>query len=148
MKYADLSKNRTSDYIFDWDHMLTFEGNTAPYLLYAFTRVNSIFYRLGETGFDESADFILDDERELALANQLVRFNEVLVQVQNKAMPHFLCGYLFDLAGRFSSFYEACPILNQEDESLRNSRLKLARLTADVLKQGLDLLGIPTLEKM
>ncbi len=148
VKYADLSKNRTSDYIFDWNHMLTFEGNTAPYLLYAYTRVNSIFDRLGDTAFDRDADIILNDERELALANQLVRFNEVLHQVQDKAMPHFLCGYLFDLAGRFSSFYEACPILNQEDEALRNSRLKLSMLTANVLKQGLDLLGIPTLEKM
>jgi len=148
VKYADLSKNRTSDYIFDWNHMLTFEGNTAPYLLYAYTRVNSIFDRLGDTAFDRDADIILSDERELALANQLVRFNEVLHQVQDKAMPHFLCGYLFDLAGRFSSFYEACPILNQEDEALRNSRLKLSMLTANVLKQGLELLGIPTLEKM
>ncbi|WP_290653308.1 arginine--tRNA ligase [Idiomarina sp.] len=148
VKYADLSKNRTSDYIFDWDLMLTFEGNTAPYLLYAFTRVNSIFSRLGETGFDQTADFILDDPREVALANQLVRFNEVVHQVYDKAMPHFLCGYLFELAGRFSSFYEACPILNQDNEALRNSRLKLARLTANTLSQGLDLLGIPTLEKM
>jgi len=148
VKYADLSKNRTSDYIFDWDLMLTFEGNTAPYLLYAFTRVNSIFSRLGETGFDQTADFILDDPREVALANQLVRFNEVVHQVYDKAMPHFLCGYLFELAGRFSSFYEACPILNQDNEALRNSRLKLARLTANTLSEGLDLLGIPTLEKM
>ena len=148
VKYADLSKNRTSDYIFDWDLMLTFEGNTAPYLLYAFTRVNSIFSRLGDTGFDQAADFILDDPREVALANQLVRFNEVVHQVYDKAMPHFLCGYLFELAGRFSSFYEACPILNQDNEALRNSRLKLARLTANTLSEGLDLLGIPTLEKM
>jgi arginyl-tRNA synthetase len=148
VKYADLSKNRTSDYIFDWDLMLTFEGNTAPYLLYAFTRVNSIFSRLGEQGFDDSVPFVLEDERELALANQLVRFNEVVHQVYDKAMPHFLCGYLFDLAGRFSSFYEACPILNQDDAQLRNSRLKLARLTANTLQQGLQLLGIPTLEKM
>ncbi|RUO73617.1 arginine--tRNA ligase [Idiomarina seosinensis] len=148
VKYADLSKNRTSDYIFDWDLMLTFEGNTAPYLLYAYTRVNSIFNRLGDSGFDQGAEFVLNDEREVALANQLVRFNEVVHQVYDKAMPHFLCGYLFDLAGRFSSFYEACPILNQEDLAIRNSRLKLARLTANTLSQGLELLGIPTLEKM
>ncbi|MGM0481549.1 MAG: arginine--tRNA ligase [Pseudomonadota bacterium] len=148
VKYADLSKNRTSDYIFDWDLMLTFEGNTAPYLLYAFTRVNSIFSRLGDKGFDAGAEFILADERELALANQLVRFNEVVQQVYDKAMPHFLCGYLFELAGRFSSFYEACPILNQQDDAVRNSRLKLAQLTASTLEQGLELLGIPTLEKM
>lgn len=148
VKYADLSKNRTSDYIFDWDLMLTFEGNTAPYLLYAFTRVNSIFNRLGDTPVNDAADFILDDERELALANQLVRFEEVVNQVYDKAMPHFLCGYLFDLAGRFSSFYEACPILSQDDPALRDSRLKLARLTANTLEKGLELLGISTLEKM
>lgn len=148
VKYADLSKNRTSDYIFDWDLMLTFEGNTAPYLLYAFTRVNSIFDKLGERSFDMDADWLLEDERELALANQLVRFEEVVNRVFDKAMPHFLCGYLFELAGYFSSFYEACPILNQEDEMVRNSRLKLARLTANTLEKGLSLLGIPTLEKM
>ncbi len=148
VKYADLSKNRTSDYIFDWDLMLTFEGNTAPYLLYAFTRANSIFDKLGERSFDLDADWLLEDERELALANQLIRFEEVVNRVFDKAMPHFLCGYLFELAGYFSSFYEACPILNQEDEAVRNSRLKLARLTANTLEKGLALLGIPTLEKM
>ena len=92
--------------------------------------------------------WLLEDERELALANQLIRFEEVVNRVFDKAMPHFLCGYLFELAGYFSSFYEACPILNQEDEAVRNSRLKLARLTANTLEKGLALLGIPTLEKM
>ncbi|RUO79922.1 arginine--tRNA ligase [Idiomarina tyrosinivorans] len=148
VKYADLSKNRTSDYIFDWDLMLSFEGNTAPYLLYAYTRVNSIFEKLGTDQRYQNADWQLADERELALANQLVRFNEVLHSVYQKAMPHFLCGYLFELAGKFSSFYEACPILNNDDLAVRNSRLKLAALTANTLRQGLQLLGIPTLDKM
>lgn len=148
VKYADLSKNRTSDYIFDWDTMLSFEGNTAPYLLYAYTRVTSIFEKAGVAVGSIEGSFQLSDERELDLANQLVRFNEVVQSVGEKAMPHFLCGYLFDLAGRFSSFYEACPILQNTDKAEQQSRLKLAALTAQTLQQGLQLLGIPTLEKM
>lgn len=148
VKYADLSKNRTSDYIFDWDTMLSFEGNTAPYLLYAYTRVNSVFGKAGVDPSSITAPFILNDEREIALANILVRFNEVVHTVAGKAMPHFLCGYLYDVAGAFSSFYEACPILQGDDQDVRQSRLKLAALTAKTLRQGLELLGIPTLEKM
>jgi arginyl-tRNA synthetase (EC 6.1.1.19) len=148
VKYADLSKNRTSDYIFDWDTMLSFEGNTAPYLLYAYTRVNSVFSKAGVNPDQIDAPFVLKDEREINLANTLVRFNEVVHSVADKAMPHFLCGYLYDVAGAFSSFYEACPILQTEDDSERQSRLKLAALTAKTLRQGLELLGIPTLEKM
>ncbi len=148
VKYADLSKNRTSDYIFDWDTMLSFEGNTAPYLLYAYTRVMSVFNKAGVQPDTISGTFVLQDEREQALANLLVRFNEVVHTVANKAMPHFLCGYLFELAGAFSSFYEACPILQAEDEALQQSRLKLAALTAKTLRQGLELLGIETLDKM
>lgn len=148
VKYADLSKNRTSDYIFDWDTMLSFEGNTAPYLLYAYTRVNSIFGKANVNPDTIDGAFLLNDEREIALANILVRFNEVVHSVADKAMPHFLCGYLYDVAGAFSSFYEACPILQGDDAAVRQSRLKLAALTAKTLRQGLELLGIPTLEKM
>ncbi|HET8816723.1 MAG TPA: arginine--tRNA ligase [Pseudidiomarina sp.] len=148
VKYADLSKNRNSDYIFDWDTMLSFEGNTAPYLLYAFTRVNSIFSKAGIQADAVQGRFILEDDKELELANTLIRFNEVVHTVADKALPHFLCGYLFELAGVFSSFYEACPILNHDDAAVRASRLKLAALTAKTLRQGLALLGIQTLEKM
>ncbi len=148
VKYADLSKNRTSDYIFDWDTMLSFEGNTAPYLLYAYTRVTSVFNKTDIDATAISAPFVLEDERELALANLLVRFNETVYSVADKAMPHFLCGYLFDLAGAFSTFYEACPILAEARDEVRLSRLKLAALTAKTLKTGLSLLGIDTLEKM
>ncbi len=148
VKYADLSKNRMSDYIFDWDTMLSFEGNTAPYLLYAYTRVNSVFSRAQVDPSAIDGQFVLNDERELNLANLLVRFNEVVHSVADKAMPHFLCGYLYDVAGAFSSFYEACSILHHDDEAIRQSRLKLAALTAKTLRQGLALLGIPTLEKM
>ncbi|WP_411361089.1 arginine--tRNA ligase [Pseudidiomarina sp. YC-516-91] len=148
VKYADLSKNRTSDYIFDWDTMLSFEGNTAPYLLYAYTRVMSVFAKAGVAPTAITGGFIIEDEREQALANVLVRFNEVVHSVANKAMPHFLCGYLFELAGAFSSFYEACPILQAEQAEVQQSRLKLAALTAKTLQQGLQLLGIQTLDKM
>lgn len=148
VKYADLSKNRSSDYIFDWDTMLSFEGNTAPYLLYALTRVNSVFAKAGVAADSISAPLSLQEDQEIALANVLVRFNEVVHSVANKAMPHFLCGYLFELAGAFSSFYEACPILAAADEQTQQSRLKLAALTAQTLQKGMQLLGIETLEKM
>ena len=148
VKYADLSKNRSSDYIFDWDTMLSFEGNTAPYLLYAYTRVTSVFNKTTIDAANISAPLLLEDERELALANLLVRFNETVYSVADKAMPHFLCAYLFDLAGAFSTFYEACPILAVPREDRRLSRLKLAALTAKTLQTGLSLLGIETLEKM
>ncbi|MCC5854756.1 MAG: arginine--tRNA ligase [Idiomarina sp.] len=148
VKYADLSKNRTSDYMFDWDTMLSFEGNTAPYLLYACTRVKSLFQKAQLSLRDVQGEIQLATEQDEALANKLARFPEVVATVGNKGMPHFLCGYMFELAGAFSSFYEACPILNSEDEALRNSRLKLAALTARTLETGLGLLGIETLERM
>lgn len=148
VKYADLSKNRTSDYVFDWDTMLSFEGNTAPYLLYAYTRVYSIFQKAGLQLHEVTGDFVLATEQDETLANKLAQFPEIIASVGNKGMPHFLCGYMFELAGAFSSFYEACPILNTDDAALQQSRLKLAALTARILQQGLALLGIKTLEKM
>ncbi|WP_194757384.1 arginine--tRNA ligase [Aliidiomarina indica] len=148
VKYADLSKNRTSDYVFDWDTMLSFEGNTAPYLLYAYTRVNSLFQKAGLALADVTGEIRLHSDQDEALASKLAQFPEVIASVGNKGMPHFLCAYMFELAGAFSSFYEACPILNSDDEALKNSRLKLAALTARTLQQGLALLGIDTLEKM
>ncbi|MBM1143923.1 arginine--tRNA ligase [Alcanivorax sp. ZXX171] len=151
VKYADLSKNRTSDYIFDFNQMLSFEGNTAPYLLYAYTRVVSVFRKAG-LGLDQVGDlngaFRLDQDAEQALAARLVQFGEVVEQVAAKGQPHFLCAYLFDLAGLFSAFYEHCPILAAEDETLKTSRLKLAALTARTLARGLDLLGLEPLERM
>ncbi|WP_346300127.1 arginine--tRNA ligase, partial [Halomonas sp. BM-2019] len=104
VKYADLSKNRTSDYVFDWDTMLSFEGNTAPYLLYANTRVNSLFQKAGLAPSDIQAEFVLATEQDEALAGKLAQFPEIIASVGNKGMPHFLCGYLFELAGAFSSF--------------------------------------------
>ncbi len=148
VKYADLSKNRTSDYIFNFDQMLSFEGNTAPYLLYAYTRVASIFRKAGLEMDQVSGEFQLQEDAEQALAARLVQFGEVLQSVADKGLPNLLCLYLYELAGLFSSFYEHCPILNIEDEALKQSRLKLAALTARTLKQGMELLGLTPLERM
>ncbi|BEL85506.1 arginine--tRNA ligase [Serratia marcescens] len=148
VKYADLSKSRTTDYVFDWDNMLAFEGNTAPYMQYAYTRVASVFKR---AGIDESSltlPLILTEEREIALATRLLQFEEVLTAVAREGTPHVMCSYLYDLAGLFSGFYEHCQILNADSEEARQSRLKLALLTAKTLKTGLDTLGIETVERM
>jgi len=148
VKYADLSKNRTSDYTFSFNSMLSFEGNTAPYLLYAYTRVSSIFNKAGIKIDSITAPVSFTEEKEIDLANKLIQFNEIISQVAKQGMPHVLCSYLFELAGLFSSFYEACPILSAETEIQKQSRLKLAALTAKTIKQGLSLLGINTLERM
>ena len=147
VKYADLSKNRTTDYVFDWDNMLSFEGNTAPYIQYAYTRIRSVFAKAGIDPSTLSGEIILTEEKERALAIKLLQFEEALNSVAKEGMPHILCQYLYELAGAFSSFYEACPMLNAE-EKVKNSRLRLSDLTARTLKQGLDLLGIKTVEKM
>lgn len=149
VKYADLSKNRTTDYIFDWDNMLAFEGNTAPYMQYAYTRVLSVFRK---ADIDENAlanaQVIIREEREAQLAARLLQFEETLTVVAREGTPHVMCAYLYDVAGLFSGFYEHCPILSAENEEIRNSRLKLAQLTAKTLKLGLDTLGIETVERM
>ncbi|QYJ94179.1 arginine--tRNA ligase [Shewanella spartinae] len=147
VKYADLSKNRASDYIFSFEQMLSFEGNTAPYLLYAYTRVAGIFKRAADIDLT-GASIKLEHDKEKELGNKLAQFAEVLGRMVAKGQPHALCGYLFELAGAFSSFYEACPVLAADSEDEKKSRLLLAQLTAKTLKQGLDLLGIETLERM
>jgi arginyl-tRNA synthetase len=148
VKYADLSKNRSSDYIFNFEQMLSFEGNTAPYLLYAYTRVASVFRKAGLEMAQVSGDFQLQEDAEQALAARLVQFGEVLESVAEKGLPHLLCTYLYDVAGLFSTFYEHCPILSGDNETLKQSRLKLAALTARTLKQGMELLGLSPLERM
>lgn len=149
VKYADLSKNRTTDYIFDWDNMLAFEGNTAPYMQYAYTRVLSVFRK---ADIDEqalaSAPVIISEDREAQLAARLLQFEETLTVVAREGTPHVMCAFLYDVAGLFSGFYEHCPILSAENDAVRNSRLKLAQLTAKTLKLGLDTLGIETVERM
>lgn len=147
VKYADLSKNRTSDYIFSFEQMLSFEGNTAPYLLYAYTRVAGIFKRATDVDLSQ-AKIVLDHEKEKDLGNKLAQFGEILSRVIDKGQPHVLCGYLYELAGAFSSFYEACPVLAADNDEQKHSRLLLSQLTASTLQKGLNLLGIETLERM
>lgn len=149
VKYADLSKTRTNDYIFNWETMLSFEGNTSPYLQYAFTRIQSIF-RKAETDVSQlDSTITLSEEAEIALSIKTLQFAEVIEQTTKEAYPHILCTYLYDLAGLFMRFYEQCPILKDSVETdTRNSRLQLALAVASTLNKGLDLLGIETMEKM
>jgi len=150
VKYTDLSQNPASDYIFDWDKMLSLDGNTAPYLQYAYVRVQSIF-RKGKIDSQElrfaPAQIHLDHCAELSLAKHFLRLPEVIYQAQGSYKPNLLCAYLYQLAGRFTHFYESCPVLNAS-EPTRSSRLVLSDLTARTLKLGLGLLGIDTISQM
>lgn len=149
VKYADLSKNRNSDYIFNWETMLSFEGNTAPYLQYAYARIKSIFRRAGVDVAAISFPISLHEVAERTLAMKLLQFTEATDSVAKEGLPNHLCTYLYELAGNFMSFYEACPILKEGvAEEVRNSRLQLANLTAQTLQIGLGLLGIGVLERM
>jgi len=149
VKYADLCKTRTNDYVFSWESMLSFEGNTAPYLQYAFTRVQSIFRKAGVTPESLQSNIIIGTEQEKTLAIKLLQFSEVLDQVAREAMPHLLCTYLYDIASLYMTFYEACPILKEGVEpEIRTSRLRLCHLVARTIEQGLDLLGIEVMERM
>jgi len=146
VKYADLSKNRTSDYIFDWSSMLSFEGNTAPYLMYAYARIRSIL-RKQELVPEKNQITSLAENEERSLLVKILQLPEIVDMVAADCYPNLLCNYLYELAGCFMRFYEFCPIL-KADEETRNSRLSLAALTAEALNQGLELLGIETLEQM
>ena len=149
VKYADLSKNRTSDYVFDWDAMLALDGNTAPYMQYAYARVQSVFRR-AELRQDQAAALQVGELREASeqrLAVALLRLQEVAEQMVAEGMPHYLCTYLYELANLFMRFYENCPILKAPAD-LRDSRLALCAHMATVVQQGLTLLGIETLEQM
>ena len=150
VKYSDLSNDRIKDYVFDWDRMLELNGNTAPYLQYAHARVRSIFRKAAERGVDvadltPAAEF-LPAERRLAL--EILSFDGAVHDTEAALAPHRLATYLFDLATAFTDFYESCPILRADTEEQRRSRLFLADLTARVLAQGLDLLGIKSPERM
>lgn len=147
VKYSDLSKNRTSDYVFDWSTMLSFEGNTAPYLLYAYARIQSVLRRLAEEGVTPGQQIVLDAAEERALAMKVLQFSETVRQIGLDCYPNHLCLYLYELSGTFMKFYECCPIL-KADDTLRKSRLALAALTAQTLKRGLNLLGIDPLNRM
>jgi arginyl-tRNA synthetase len=159
VKYADLSSDRVKDYVFAWDRMLAMEGNTAPYLQYAYTRVRSIFRKglqqLGESDPSQllaaklhSTHLQLEKPIERQLSLKLFQLDSILRAVAERLEPHRLCNYLFELATLFSSFYEACPVLKAPTEASRNTRLLLCELTARTLKLGLNVLGIRVLEKM
>jgi arginyl-tRNA synthetase len=154
VKYADLLPNRQSDYVFSWDKMLALNGNTAPYLQYAYARIKSIFRKAERQASDgeqtagkQRPSVTLEAPEEIALARHLLNFGLVLEAVAEEYRPNFLCNYLSELAGHFTSFYEHCPVL-KSDSKLRQSRLVLCDLTARVLKQGLEVLGIEVLEQM
>ncbi len=149
VKYADLSKNRTSDYVFDWDNMLAFEGNTAPYMLYAVTRIKSIFRKANVAPENLSGTVLIENDAERDLALKLGRLSETIESAAREGMPHMLCSYLYEIAGAFMKFYEACPV-NKEgvSEELRTSRLLICAQTAKTLQLGLGLLGIETVEQM
>jgi arginyl-tRNA synthetase len=159
IKYADLCKTRTHDYTFDWDKMLSFEGNTAPYLQYAYTRISSIFRRAEQMYAEpppqadeinnDNGDITITTDYEKKLGLMLLEFDETVSQVGIGGYPHILCNYVHDLASAFMSFYENCPILKDEVTlELRSGRLQICQLTAHTLQKGLELLGIETLERM
>lgn len=150
VKYAELSKHRTTDYRFNWNQMLSFEGNTAPYIQYAYTRVVSLFQRGGEEEIPliGKSNICLSTKQETKLAVRLLQYEETITTIASDGTPHLLCAYLYDIAVLFSSFYEKCPILNADSDALRKSRLQLALLTSRTLKHGLYLLGIDTVRKM
>ena len=148
VKYADLLRHRASDYVFDWDAMLSFDGNTAPYLQYAYARIQSLFRRAGADPADlADATPTLDTAAEQHLALMLLRFQETLEAVAAEALPHYLCGYVYELAGAFMRFYETCAVLDAPP-AIRRSRLRLCALTAGTLQRGLGLLGIDAVERM
>lgn len=159
LKYADLCQNRNLDYVFDWNKLLALQGNTAPYLIYAYVRIRSIF-RLGVDGKSAGLEpptasaagrdgmpFHLDTPEELNLAKHLIHFSDTVHSILDDHRPHLLATYLYELAVRFSRFYEACPVLKAEP-AVRDGRLRLCEITARTLKKGLHLLGIETVEKM
>ncbi|MGH3068957.1 MAG: arginine--tRNA ligase [Streptosporangiaceae bacterium] len=148
IKYADLSTARDSEYVFDWNRMISFRGNTGPYLQYATTRIRSIFRRAGLDPDDARAPITLAESAERALALRLLGFGAVVWQAGETTQPHLLAGFLFDVASAFTTFYEQCPVLQAAEPSIRDSRLALSALTLRVLVTGLDLLGIPVPERM
>ncbi len=149
VKYADLSQNRTSDYKFDYEKMLSLKGNTAPYLLYAYVRPQGIARKgnIDFTKLDLVSTIVLETEAELVLTKHLLQLEDVIKEVEKDLLPNRLCQYLFELSQKANKFYEECPILNVE-EPYKTSRLILVDLTARSLKLGLSLLGIPVLERM
>jgi arginyl-tRNA synthetase len=149
IKYADLSQNRLSNYVFSYDKMLALQGNTAPYMMYAYVRPQGISRKGGIDldNLDRNAQILLNEEAELTLAKHLIQLSTIVTEVERDLLPHRLCQYLFELSQKYNQFFEQCPVL-QAEEPIRTSRLILCSLTAKTLKLGLNLLGIPVLERM
>jgi arginyl-tRNA synthetase len=151
IKYADLLPNRQSDYVFNWDKMLALNGNSAPYLQYAYARTRSVFRKAGELGADSAlnqlTELTLSAPEEIELAKLLLNFGFSLERASEEYRPNFICNYLYELAGRFARFWENCPVLKSE-AGQRASRLALCDLTGRVLHQGLEVLGIEVLDRM
>jgi arginyl-tRNA synthetase len=147
IKYADLSTERMRDYVFDWDRMLAFEGNTGPYLQYAHARIRSIFRKAEVPPPDRGTRPSVQEPPERALALQLLGFSGAVAETAEAYSPAKLCAYLFDLASTFTTFYEGCRVL-VDDETVRTSRLALCDLTARVLALGLSLLGMDAPDQM
>ena len=152
VKYADLSSNRASDYVFSWDKAVALNGNSAVYLEYAYVRTRSIARRAAEKGvsFDAATATALNEEAEIELAKTIARFGEAIDAALEEYRPHLLCDYLYELAGKFAAFFRDCPIVKEPAPArpVQSSRLALTALTGDVLGRGLNLLGIETLDAM
>lgn len=154
VKYADLTQNRTSDYVFSWDKMLAMEGNTAPYMMYAYARIRSIYAKAAAEGDEGRAPSVLEsaidllDPAEIDLAKRILQFAETIDAVAEELKPNVLTAYLYELAGAFMRFYERCPVLKAPSPAVRGSRLRLCDLTARTLRAGLSLLGIRVVDRM
>jgi arginyl-tRNA synthetase len=147
LKYADLAQNRNLDYVFSWEKLLAFDGNTAPYVQNAYVRIRAIFRKAGLEQAAKAAVKLIEPA-ELALGGKLLDFADSVFLAAEEYRPHYLCLYLFELATLFHKFYESCPVLGAKGEDMRDSRLVLCDLTARTLRQGLNLLGIDVVEQM
>ncbi|MEM9400614.1 MAG: arginine--tRNA ligase, partial [Verrucomicrobiota bacterium] len=147
LKYADQAQNRNLDYVFNWEKLLAFDGNTAPYVLNAYVRTRSILRKAGKKT-QEQTKLILQETLEVDLARKILEMDDIAMLVAREGRPHYLCQYLYELASLFHKFFENCPVLKADNEELKNSRLRMCDLTGGALRCGLELLGIQTLEEM
>lgn len=148
LKFADLSQNRTTNYIFDWNKMLKFEGNTAPYIQYAYVRIMSIFKKINLSQITLTNIILIEDNFEKKIAIKILQFEEIIIRIAQHGTPHLMCKYLYDISVLFSQFYEKYSILFSGQKKLLDSRLKILILIAKILKKGLALLGIKTINHM
>ncbi|WP_343126690.1 arginine--tRNA ligase [Buchnera aphidicola] len=148
LKYFEISKNRKKNYIFNWNKILTLKGNTSLYIQYAYTRIQSIFKKIKNLKFKKKNLIIINNIYEKKIILQILKFNDILLQIEKLGTPHLLCKYLFTLSENFSCFYEKCPIISEKIKKIKMSRIKIIFLTAKILKKGLQLLGISIVNEM